>query len=66
MWNAISEGVLKGMGVAGLIIGCLAVLGIFLLIVGIFCLAMYYVYGQEEEEDAEAEEPAEVPEDDDT
>lgn len=36
MIDAIVDGLLKGMGVAGWIIGLMAVLGIFLLVVGLF------------------------------
>ena len=59
MWSAIVDGLIKGMGVAGIIIGLLAVLGVFLLVCGGFCAMMLYVFGgddEEEEEEAEARE----------
>lgn len=57
MIDAIANGLLKGMGVAGWIIGLMAVLGVFLIVVGVFCYAMMIVFGGEEEE-APGEEAA--------
>lgn len=53
MIDAIVDGLLKGMGVAGWIIGLMAVMGIFLLVVGLFCYVMLLVFGGEDEEDGE-------------
>lgn len=57
MIDAITNGLLKGMGVAGWIIGFMGLLGIFLIVVGVFCYAMMIVFGGEEEE-APGEEAA--------
>ena len=40
--DVILEGLLKGMGAAGWVIGFLALLGAFLIVVGIFGLALSY------------------------
>ena len=48
MIESIANGLLKGMGVAGWIIGFMAVLGIFLMVCGFFCYAMLTVFGGED------------------
>lgn len=58
MIDAITNGLLKGMGVAGWIIGFMGLLGIFLIVVGVFCYAMMIVFGGDDA--GEAEEPKEV------
>ena len=52
--GTIVDGLLKGMGAAGWIIGFIALLGAFLIIVGIIGLALSYVaQGFKDKEDTE-------------
>ena len=51
MWEAIGNGVAKGAGAAGWIIGLLCILGIFLGICTLFCLALSAVFGGEDEDE---------------
>ena len=48
MWESIANGLLRGMGVAGWCIGFMAVLGVFLIVVGVLILALSYAFGAEE------------------
>lgn len=56
MWEIIADNLMRGMGAAGWCIGFLALMGLFLILVGVLVLAAIYATGgvgaEEEEDDA--------------
>ena len=55
MWQIIADNLMRGMGAAGWVIGFVALLGAFLIVVGVIGLGLVYAFGGTEGDDDEGD-----------